>query len=200
MPFSRRRCVRGLRMTMPIAKARTVARMSEATSGNGAAAQMPPRISLRSSGLRRTKKGSGTPADVFSNLRTSSSAARVTQTSVRKSAHTKSMRRARLSAFHRGSCPSGLIGPRAQLQARLPWDVAGRFILKRVSTARHGRSALTRALPAPACPSPGNAPPGPVVVPVSMMPEAAPVRIANPRGSTALAPCSGVPREHDPSR
>ena len=33
--------------------------------------------------------------------------------------------------------------------------------------------AAKRALPAPACPSPGNAPPGPVVMPVSMMPEAA---------------------------
>ena len=31
-----------------------------------------------------------------------------------------------------------------------------------------------------------------------MMPKAAPARIAKPRGSTALAPCSGVPREHDP--
>ena len=36
-----------------------------------------------------------------------------------------------------------------------------------------GPRALARALPAPACPSPGNAPPGPVVVPVSVMPEAA---------------------------
>ena len=31
-----------------------------------------------------------------------------------------------------------------------------------------------------------------------MMPKAAPARSAKPRGSTALAPCSGVPREHDP--
>jgi hypothetical protein len=32
---------------------------------------------------------------------------------------------------------------------------------------------VTRALPAPACPSPGKAPPGPIVMPVSMMPKAA---------------------------
>ncbi len=46
--------------------------------------------------------------------------------------------------------------------------------------------AAKRALPAPACPSPGKAPPGPVVVPVSMMPEAARERSANPaRGHRA---------------
>ena len=52
---------------------------------------------------------------------------------------------------------------------------------------------LTRALPAPACPSPGNAPPGPVVVPVSMMPEAARVRSVSFR---ARAPHSLRIREY----
>ena len=51
----------------------------------------------------------------------------------------------------------------------------------------------TRALPAPACPSPGNAPPGPVVVPVSMMPEAARVRSVSFR---ARAPHSLRLREY----
>jgi hypothetical protein len=48
--------------------------------------------------------------------------------------------------------------------------------------------AATRVLSAPACPSPVAAPHGPVVMPVSMMPGAAPARLARPRGSTALAP------------
>jgi hypothetical protein len=67
-------------------------------------------------------------------------------------------------------------GPWAQLQARLPgtWqDVRSGTV---APTGEQRSCALTRALPAPACPSPGNAPPGPVVVPVSMMPEAARVR------------------------
>ncbi len=67
-------------------------------------------------------------------------------------------------------------GPWAQLQARLPGtrqDVRSGMV---APTGERRSRALTRALPAPACPSPGNAPPGPVVVPVSMMPEAARVR------------------------
>jgi hypothetical protein len=36
-------------------------------------------------------------------------------------------------------------------------------------------------------------------MPASMMPKAARERTANPRAGTALAPCSGVPREHVPS-
>ena len=67
-------------------------------------------------------------------------------------------------------------GPWAQLQARLPgtWqDVRSCTV---APTGEQRSCALTRALPAPACPSPGNAPPGPVIVPVSMMPEAARVR------------------------
>ena len=67
-------------------------------------------------------------------------------------------------------------GPWAQLQARLPgtWqDVRSGTV---APTGERRPRVLTRALPAPACPSPGNAPPGPVVVPVSMMPKAARVR------------------------
>jgi hypothetical protein len=67
-------------------------------------------------------------------------------------------------------------GPWAQLQARLPgtWqDVRSGTV---APTGEQRSRALTRALPAPACPSPGNAPPGPVIVPVSMMPEVARVR------------------------
>ena len=51
--------------------------------------------------------------------------------------------------------PEGLLIPKAQLQARLP----GTWV--------------QRALPAVACPSPVEAPHGPVIVPVSMMPGAA---------------------------
>jgi hypothetical protein len=36
-------------------------------------------------------------------------------------------------------------------------------------------------------------------MPASMMPKADRERTANPRAGTALAPCSGVPREHVPS-
>ncbi len=81
--------------------------------------------------------------------------------------------RARLSAFHHGSC-QGAFAPFAQLQARLPGTRRKRIVLS--SSPQPGGERLRaakRALPAPACPSPGNAPPGPVVMPVSMMPEAA---------------------------
>ena len=64
-------------------------------------------------------------------------------------------------------------GPWAQLQARLPGTRQDVRSGKLAPTGEQRSYVLTRALPAPACPSPGNAPPGPVVVPVSMMPEAA---------------------------
>jgi hypothetical protein len=67
-------------------------------------------------------------------------------------------------------------GPWAQLQARLPGTWQGVRSCTVAPTGEQRSRALTRALPAPACPSPGNAPPGPVIVPVSMMPEAARVR------------------------
>ncbi len=54
----------------------------------------------------------------------------------------------------------GAFAPRAQLQAMLPgtWQDA--------RSCKPAPYVLIRALSAPACPSPGNAPPGPVVVPV----------------------------------
>ncbi len=69
--------------------------------------------------------------------------------------------------------PSGLAPVRRQLQARLPGtrqDVRSGTL---APTGERRPRAVTRALPAPACPSPGNAPPGPVIVPANMMPEAA---------------------------
>ncbi len=61
----------------------------------------------------------------------------------------------------------------AQLKARLPGTRRDVRSCTAASTGRRRPCVLTRALPAPACPSPGKAPPGPVVVPASMMPEAA---------------------------
>ncbi len=69
--------------------------------------------------------------------------------------------------------PSGLAPVRRQLQARLPGtrqDVRSGTL---APTGERRPRALTRSLAAPACPSPGNAPPGPVIVPANMMPEAA---------------------------
>jgi hypothetical protein len=72
-------------------------------------------------------------------------------------------KRARLSASHHGSC-QGALAPFAQLQASLPGT-------------RPLDAFAGRALPAPACPSPGKAPPAPAVVPQHMMPGAAPARL-----------------------
>jgi len=47
---------------------------------------------------------------------------------------------------------------------------------------------IKRALPVLSCPSAVAAPHASAVVPKGMMPEAAPARVASPRGSTALAP------------
>jgi hypothetical protein len=134
----------------------------------------PPRISrslssgrpLRAgpvglSGLQQQQKGSGTPAGAFvSMFRISGCGARPAG-------------RARLSAFHRGSCRRGF-RPSGATPGQASWDVTR--APDPVSPPQPGGgdlAPLTRALPALACPSPGNAPPGPVVVPVSMMPEAA---------------------------
>ena len=84
-------------------------------------------------------------------------------------------------------------GPWAQLQARLPGTWQDVRSCKLAPTGEQRPCVLTRALPAPACPSPGNAPPGPVVVPVSMMPEAARVRSVSFR---ARAPHSLRIREY----
>ena len=102
---------------------------------------------------KRKKKGSGTPTDVFSQPPRLTGAARTSGC-------------ARLSTFHYGSHPSGLVSPRAQLQARLPGTRQDVRSDTPAPTGERRPCVLTRALPAPACPSPGNAPPGPVVVPV----------------------------------
>jgi hypothetical protein len=116
---------------------------------------------LRST-MTTKKKGSGTPTDVCV-----------------QPPHL-AMRRAPAGALAYRRSTTALtvraFGPWAQLQARLPgtWqDVRSGTV---APTGEQRSCALTRALPAPACPSPGNAPPGPVIVPVSMMPEAARVR------------------------
>ena len=67
----------------------------------------------------------------------------------------------------------GALAPSAQLQARLPGTRQDASSCKPTPTGERRRCAVTRALPAPACPSPGNAPPRPAVVPVRMMPETA---------------------------
>jgi hypothetical protein len=62
----------------------------------------------------------------------------------------------------------GAFAPWAQLQARLPGTWRERIVLSSYSPQPGGERlrAAKRALPAPACPSPGNARPGPVVMPV----------------------------------
>jgi hypothetical protein len=59
---------------------------------------------------------------------------------------------------------------------------------------------IERALPALSGPSPVTAPHASAVVPKGLMPEAAPARIASPRGSTALAPHHGSHPECVPYR
>jgi hypothetical protein len=56
------------------------------------------------------------------------------------------------------------------------------------------------ALPALSRPSPVTAPHASAVIPKGMMPEAAPARVASPRGSTALAPHCGSHPECVPRR
>jgi hypothetical protein len=91
--------------------------------------------------------------------------------------------------MRRASSGTRSFAPWAQLQATLPGTWRERIVLSSSPQPGGERlSAAKRALPAPACPSPGNAPPGPVVMPVSMMSKAARVRTANPRAGTALAP------------
>jgi hypothetical protein len=67
------------------------------------------------------------------------------------------------------------------------WD-ADKCVIRK-SGSRTAKSR--RALPALSCPSPVTAPHASAVVPKGLMPEAAPARIASPRGSTALAPHYG---------
>ena len=87
--------------------------------------------------------------------------------------------------------------PRAQLQAMFP----GTWQDVRSCTVQPTGAERPRALrgryprppvPVQGCTSRTGRSAG------QMMPEAARERTAKPGGSTALAPCSGVPREHDP--
>jgi hypothetical protein len=87
--------------------------------------------------------------------------------------------RARLSALHRGS-HVGFFRPDVATSGQVSCDLA------------------VAARAASACPSPADAPRAPVVMPVDMMPEAARERFARSPAGTALAPRSGVPREHVP--
>jgi len=135
--------------------------------------------------LAAARQGSGTPTDALSHDAVPAGTA----------AHFA--KRARLSAFHRGSfvrrrnAPVQLIGERSDAvlraaMARLPGNAAATITL------------LGGRLPTPAYPSPVEAPHGPVIVPVSMMPRAARERIVTPPAGTALAPSSGVPSRRRP--
>ena len=86
--------------------------------------------------------------------------------------------------------PSGLIGPWAQLQARLPWDAAGRSICKAAPTGKQKVERCYAGVTRARLSQSRDAPPGPVVVPVSMMPEAARMRSVSLR---ARAPHSLTP-------
>jgi hypothetical protein len=85
-----------------------------------------------------------------SNLRISRCGARESQTSVRKSAHTKSATRARLSAFHYGSYRQGF-RPLGATPGQASWDVAGRSILygrsNRGAKILRSYAGVTRARP-----------------------------------------------------
>ena len=100
------------------------------------------------------KKGSGTPANVF--LKPPHLAMRRAPFSNKPPPLWGRVRRghARLTAFHHGSCRWG-VAPWAQLQARLPGTWRDVRSGKLAPTGGRRPRALTRVLPAPACPSPG---------------------------------------------
>ncbi len=139
------------------------------------------RLMFRYSPSTTTKrKESGTPTNVFGNLRILRCGARASGT------------RSPVGVPPRLT-PSGLAPVRRQLQARLPGtrqDVRSDTV---APTGERRPRAVTRSLAAPACPSPGNAPPGPVIVPANMMPEAARMRSVSFR---ARAPHSLHPQEY----
>jgi len=87
--------------------------------------------------------------------------------------------RARLPAFHHGSCLAGF-RPFGAAPGQASWDEAA-------------TSFAEWALPTPASPSPVTAPHASVVVPRSMMPRAARVRRAKPPAGAALAPRPDMP-------
>jgi len=101
------------------------------------------------------KKGSGTPANALSN----EPHQRVRHAPRIKSAcaDPSAVGRARLPAFHCGSCPREYFIPRAPIRARLP----GTWRSAQSQDARPNRGAQTSRIsygltPAPTCPSPGK--------------------------------------------
>ena len=138
---------------------------------------------------RRTKKkGSGTPTDVFMNLRAlrarrACTADTCTQICVHKICYTRSpigvplrLLPSGLSALGRNSRP-GFLGRGRTFDPVRSLQPGSKDL-----ALLHGR------YPRPPVPVQGNAPPGPVIVPVSMMPEAARERIVSfrPRAPHSL--------------
>jgi hypothetical protein len=64
------------------------------------------------------------------------------------------------------------LSPPCSAPGQASWDVAGAYDPMDRQPGRRSY-ALSRALSAPACPSPGKSPPAPVVMPAGVMPEAA---------------------------
>ena len=131
-----------------------------------------PRTALPLSRWRMIKKkGSGTPADAMLHGPHASGVRRAPRS---KAACAALRLRARSSA----GVPLRLL-PEGRWSQRLSFRPGflgrGRSVRsgKPAPTGERKSSAVTRALPAPACPSPVNAPHAPVVMPASMMPKAA---------------------------
>jgi hypothetical protein len=118
-------------------------------------------------------------------LLTSRARLRATQTSVR-SLRTHLLSEARPPSGASTAALTGDYDIAGSAPGHASWDANERVIEKDRAQAKS-----RRALPAPSCPSPVTAPHASAVVPKGLMPEAAPARIANPRGSTALAPHCG---------
>ena len=99
------------------------------------------------------------------------------------------MRRARLRATQTSvrSLRTHLLAGRARLPALRPRLSQGLPSLLNSRPCFLGLG-IKRALPVLSCPSAVAAPHASAVVPKGRMPEAAPARVASPRGSTALAP------------
>ena len=151
-----------------------VARISEAQSGTASKLQSRPRVSLRSSGLLTSSR---------SRFRQIKEAER-RQTCFLTSASCDAARIRKDALACRRSTAAltvGALARSAQLQARFPGTRRDVRPCTGAPTGRRRPRVLPRALSAPACPSPGKAPPGPVVVPANMMPEAARERIVSVR-------------------
>jgi hypothetical protein len=163
----------------------------------GPSFRMDCRIKSGNDERAKAKKGSGTPADVYSNLRILRCGARPCLFFLPRVRGRVGRGHARLSAFHCGSCKRHF-RTFCSAPGQASWDVAGRSIrygrTNRGAETLRSSTGVTRARLSQSreCTSRTGHSAG------QMMPKAAPARIANSRGSTALAPCSGMPREHDP--